>query len=95
MPDAGRTHGPPTVTTGSAETTGIPPRDGVDGCFARSPWSAGLDSLYRLQVRRLQAWSQRWGVRTMRLGRPRECFRRRAHRALNLPASTASRFLRP
>jgi hypothetical protein len=42
------------VTTGSAGTTGIP-RAMVLTAASCSPWSAGLDSLHRSQVRRLQA----------------------------------------
>jgi hypothetical protein len=42
------------VTTGKAGTTGIPCAMVLTAASC-SPWSAGLDSLHRSQVRRLQA----------------------------------------
>ena len=59
MPDAGRTHGPPATKKAggshhrsSRNKTGIPCAM-VLTAASRSPWSAGLDSLHRQQVRRL------------------------------------------
>jgi hypothetical protein len=54
------------VTTGSAGTTGIPCAMVLTAASCSpwsADWSAGLDSLYRLQVRHLQAWSQRRGIK--------------------------------
>jgi len=69
------------VTTGKAGTTGIPCAMVLTAASC-SPWSAGLNSLHRPRARHPKTWSQRRGIRTTRLGRPRGCFRRRANRAL-------------
>ena len=58
------------VTTGKAGTTGIPCAMVLTAASC-SPWSARLDSLHRLWTRHPRAWSQRRGIRTTRLGRPR------------------------
>ncbi len=73
MPDAGRTHGPPAkkkqaaVTTGSAETTGIP-RATVLTLISCSPRCTGLfGHRSRTRIIAPSTWHQRRDARTTRL----------------------------
>jgi hypothetical protein len=90
MPDAGRTHGPPAektqaaVTTGSAETTGIP-RATVLTLIRDLPGDR-LDCPRRLRARRNAGLTSAPGGQDHTISRPRQCAR-----PAPLPASTAPR----
>jgi len=100
MPDAGRTHGPPAtkkqaaVTTGKAETTGIPCAM-VLTAAPRSPRGSGLVGPRRLATIVSRGLSPASGGQDHTAWPSEKMPSSARKRALSIFSSTASRFQRP